>query len=367
MAIIDVVKNEMKDGALCCKFPSDDLRIGTQLIVYPSQTALFVKGGKVCDEFHSGTYTLKSENIPILNKLINLPFGKESPFKAEVWFVNQVSKLNIPWGTPQPIQLEDPKYHIIVPVRAHGQYGIRVNDPRLFLETLIGNMTNFTSEKVDLFFKGRIIASLNTLIAEVIIKEQVSVLDISTRLISLSDICNEQLNSQFEKYGISIVEFAIVSISVPENDSSVVRLKQAKDTAARLSITGRDIYQMERSFDVLEKAAENQGAMGQMMALGTGIGAGVGIGNAYSSIAGQVMNTNPMAPPPIPPTTTYFIYINGKQIGGQSVSDIALLVQQGVANADTLVWTAGMANWKRMAEVPELSPIVFPQTPPPLP
>ena len=86
MALIDVVSVQMNNDILVKKFPSDDLRLGTQLVVYPGQTAFFVKGGKIFDMFESGTYTLKTENIPLLNKLINLPFGSESPFRAEVWF-----------------------------------------------------------------------------------------------------------------------------------------------------------------------------------------------------------------------------------------------------------------------------------------
>lgn len=88
MALIDVVKCDVNDKEFVYKFPSDNLKIGTQLVVYPGQTAFFVKGGKMCDEFTSGTYTIKTENIPILNKIINLPFGGDSPFKADVWFVN---------------------------------------------------------------------------------------------------------------------------------------------------------------------------------------------------------------------------------------------------------------------------------------
>ena len=91
MALIDVVKWEANDRELVHKFPSEDLRIGTQLVVYAGQTAFFVKGGKVMDQFESGTYTIKTENIPLLNKLINLPFGGNSPFQAEVWFVNKLA------------------------------------------------------------------------------------------------------------------------------------------------------------------------------------------------------------------------------------------------------------------------------------
>ena len=187
MALIDVVKMESNDKEFVVKFPSDDLRFGTQLVVSTSQTAFFVKGGKIFDHYESGTYTLKSENIPLLNKVINLPFGSSSPFKAEVWYVNLITKMDMKWGTATPIQLEDPKYGVIVPVRAYGQYGFRINDARLFLETLVGNMTVFTSDKVSDYFKGKVISSLTSLISTKLIKENISILEISALLDEMSN------------------------------------------------------------------------------------------------------------------------------------------------------------------------------------
>lgn len=366
MALIDVVKCEIVDGELCRKFPSEDLKIGTQLVVYPSQTAFFVKGGAICDSFTAGTHTIKTENIPLLNKIINLPFGGDSPFTAEVWFVNGISKLDMPWGTPQPIQIEDPKYKIIVPVRAHGQYGLRVSNPRAFLETLVGNMQSFTTDKIDQYYKGRIITCLNAIIAQQIIEKQVSVLDINTQLMTLSSECNDLLNQQLAKYGVEVIEFSIMSINVPQDDESVIRLKEAKDLAARLTITGRDVYQMERSFDVLEKAAANEGAGGQMAAMGAGLGVGVGVGNAVGNMAGNMMNTNPCPPPPIPQQKTYYIYVNGNQIPNQTIDQIAGYIRSGMANGDTLVWCAGMPQWASISTIPELACYLSQTTPPPI-
>lgn len=93
MALVNVIKWEANTNELVHKFPIEDLKVGSQLVVYPSQTAFFVKGGKIYDEFICGTFTIKSENIPLLDKVFNLPFGGESPFQAEVWFVNQISLL----------------------------------------------------------------------------------------------------------------------------------------------------------------------------------------------------------------------------------------------------------------------------------
>lgn len=125
MAFIDVVKCKINKKEFVYKFPLNHLKLGTQLVVYSIQPAFFVKGGNVLDEFESGTYILKSENIP----LINLTFGSQSPSKVEVWFINQVSKLDFKWETPAPIQLESLHYNMIIPVRAFGRYGIKVKTP----------------------------------------------------------------------------------------------------------------------------------------------------------------------------------------------------------------------------------------------
>lgn len=368
MAIIDVVKYQTVDGELVHKFDSDDLRMGTQLVVHPAQTAFFVKGGAICDEFSAGTYKLDTENIPILNKILNLPYGSDSPFQAEVWFVNQTAKLNLPWGTPHPIQIEDPRYHIIVPVRAHGQYGIRVTNPRVFMETLIGSMGTFSSDQIEQFYKGRIISSLNTLLAQKIVNNGISILDINTLLLTMSDSINEQLNELLGKYGVSIIEFSIMSVTFPQDDESVIKLKNAKDLAARLNITGRDVYQMERSFNVIEAAANNDGAGGQMMGMGVGLGAGMGVGSAVGSLAGQYMNTNPAQVPPLPQSTPlYYLAINGQQVPNLTVENIAAYIANGIVNASTLVWTPGMPNWLPLAQVPALASLINSPTPPPLP
>lgn len=355
MALIDVIKCPMDDEELCLKFQSEDLKMGSQLIVYPSQVAFFVKGGKIFDEFEAGTYTLQTSNIPLLNKIINLPFGSKSPFKAEVWFINLTSKLDLKWGTPTPIQLEDPKYNIIIPVRAYGQYGLRVSDPKLFLKSLIGNMSAFSAEKVDAYFKGKLLSQLSAAVANKMANDNISILEINTHLMEMSEYCNETINKFFGKYGLELQEFSIISINVPQEDPSLIKLKEAKDLAARLKITGRDIYQMERSFDVLEGAANNQGTGGQMVGAGMGLGVGAGFGAQVGAVAGNIMNANAVIPPPLPQQQTYMIYVNGQQIGGQTQQMVQQLIMQGSLTAETLVWTQGMPNWMPVAQIPVFS------------
>ena len=362
MALIDVVKWETNEREFCWKYPSNNLRLGTQLVVYTAQTAFFVKGGKVLDEFTAGTYTLKSENLPLLDKVINIPFGGDSPFQAEVWFVNRVTRLDMKWGTPQPLQLEDPKYGVMIPVRAFGQYGFKVVNPRLFLESLIGNMNVFTATAIDSYFKGKLISSLNTAISRKIVVDQIPILNINAFLMELSDYCNKEVGTTFEKYGLELLEFSIMSINVPQDDPSLLQLKQAMATRARMNVAGKDVYQMERSFDVLDKAAENESNIGGPL---MGIGVGMGVGNALSRVASSNLDTNPQpAPPPLPQETTYYVYLNGQQIGGQTAAQISQMLTRGQVNGDTLVWTAGMANWAPIKSVPALAAMCPPPVPP---
>ena len=127
MALIDCIKFDCPvDDILVWKYPSENLTLGTQLIVNQSQEAIFVKGGKALDVFGPGTHTLSTGNLPFLQKLINLPFGGKTPFTAEVWFVNKTIKRGLKWGTKGPVQVLDPIYMYPVNLRAFGEWGLRV-------------------------------------------------------------------------------------------------------------------------------------------------------------------------------------------------------------------------------------------------
>lgn len=364
MAIVDVVKCEMTDVEFCRKFPSSDLRLGSQLVVHPSQKAFFVKGGKIYDSFDPGTYTLSTNNIPLLNAVVKLPFGGDTPFQAEVWFINLTTKLDMKWGTTSPVMLEDPKYNVIVPIRAYGQYGIKISNPIVFLTNIVGNMSSFSAFKLHEYFKGQLLMNLNNALSTKVDIEKFSILEINNHLLELSEHCEKNINIAFEKYGISLSDFTIMSINVPDNDPSVQKLKEAKDLAARLRITGRDIYQMERSFNVLDKAADNEGQGGSFASMGAGLGAGMGIGSTIGNIAKQAINIEAQTPPPLPDSFTYFIYMKGQQVGGQTFNDIKKLINAGEVSRDTLCWRQGMENWLKVSEMSEFKALFPPEIPP---
>jgi membrane protease subunit (stomatin/prohibitin family) len=374
MAFIDVIKYESNSDEFVWKHPVEDLKLGTQLIVNTSQKAFFIKGGQIFDEFDSGTTTLKTGNIPLLNKLINLPFGDDSPFQAEVWFVNMMSFLDNKWGTPAPILLEDPKYKVIVPVRAFGQFGLSIEDPRKFLELLVGNMTDFSVDKVMDYFEGVVISSITSGIGKKIVLDGLSILEVQAVVSDVSMFCQNLIQKEFEKYGIKIENFFIMSINVPEDDPSVIKLKEAKDLAAKVNITGKDIYQMDRSFDVMDKAAENEGTMGGTMGAGMGMGMGFGMGNVMGNMTGN-MNTGNRneadsrgntSPPPPPKNAQYYVLLDNKQNGPHDLNAIRDMINKNTVNRQTLVWKEGMSDWGNILDQNDLKEI-FDKIPPPPP
>ena len=179
MAIVEVVKYDGSPDVLVWKYPSQELGTWTQLIVNESQEAVLYKGGKIFDIFQSGRHTLSTENIPLLNKIVNLPFGGRSPFTAEVWFVNKLYSLNVKWGTPTPIQVQDPKYGVFVPVRANGQFGIQIKDTEKFLVKLVGTASVFDRQNLVKLFRGLYITKAKDTISSYVVHKQVSPLEIN--------------------------------------------------------------------------------------------------------------------------------------------------------------------------------------------
>ena len=365
MSAVDVVKWETSPVELVHKFHSDGLRWGSQLVVYPAQTAFFVKGGKILDEFTSGTYTLKTENIPLLGSLVNLPFG-ETPFKADVWFVNQTEVLDCKWGTMSPLQVEDPKYDVIVPVRAYGQYGFKIVNPRVFLERLVGNMSSFRTQNIVEYFRGVILSKLTAFIYDKLKADDVSILNINAKTEDLSEYAKEKITEVFQQYGMEIQLFSLISVSVQENDPSFRRLKEAKDAAAKIKIIGRDNYRMTRSFDVLEKVAENDSGMAGTAA---GLGAGIGIGGMVGAMTAQTLSMGAYTTDAIPPipVTNYYLAVGGNRQGPFDSDVIERKFVAGEISEHTLIWKKGLRQWVQLNEMEDFRHLMDEDCPPPIP
>lgn len=285
MAIIDRVKYDGPANVLVWRWPQEDLSWGTQVIVNQSQEALFFKGGQALDVLGPGTHTLRTANIPLLRGIIKMPFGGETPFAAEIYYVNKAVNLDVKWGTNAPIPVLDPKFNVYLPVRAFGQFGIQVADSRAFIVQLSATNPEFTSEQLSNYFKGVLLTKAKDYIAETIVKQKINLLEISAYLEEMSGSLQEKLSADFGKFGVKLVNFYLNSVDVPEDDDTVVRLKKALSDKAEIDIIG-DRYAQKRTFDVLDKAAANEsGGAGAIMGAGVGLGAGLGVGQA---VGGQV-------------------------------------------------------------------------------
>lgn len=298
MAIIDVVNWAASDDVYAWKHPSNELSTWTQLIVAESQEAVLVKEGQMIGPFSAGRHILDTDNVPLLTSLFKLPLGGKSPFTAQVWFVNRAMPLDVRWGTADAVQLQDPRYAIMLPVRAYGQYGVQVVDTRKFLIKLVGTMAAFTREKLTDYFRGIILTIVKDTIARFIVKEKISVLEIAAHLKEISSELQRAIEPELEEFGLKLIRFNVNSITVPESDPAVMQLKDALATRASYDILGTNIQQ-QRSFDVMSQAASNQGgAMAAPMGAGMGLGMGVAMGQGMGQAMGGIgQNLQPSGTP----------------------------------------------------------------------
>ncbi|MDO4787366.1 MAG: SPFH domain-containing protein, partial [Fretibacterium sp.] len=240
---------------------SDALGNWTQLVVQESQEAVLFRDGQALDLFGPGRYTLSTDNIPLLRRLINLPTGGENPFKAHIWFVNKLNVLDIKWGTLSPLLLRDPEYQIPIPVRAYGQFGIRIRDSRKFLLKLVGTRTRLTREELIESFRGLLLSRIGDMIATYMTQKRINIFDISAYLRDMSDEAVDAVRPVFEEYGIEPANFFIGSVNVPDDDDAVLDLKEAMSERARMNLMGFS-YQQKRSFDAMEQMAQASGGSG---------------------------------------------------------------------------------------------------------
>ena len=284
---------------------SEELGNWTQLIVREAQEAILFRDGKALDLFGPGRHTLSTDNIPLLRRIMNLPTGGESAFKAAVWFVNKVNLLDIKWGTQNPILLRDPEYQIPVYVRAYGQFGLRVNESRQFVLKLAGNKSSLTRSDVETYFKGLILSRMGDMISTYIAHKKVNIFEINAYLEDMSNEAVEKIRPQLEEFGIEPVNFYFGSVNVVDDDEGIKKLKAAMAERATMNVMGYN-YQQKRSFDVMESAAKNEGNAGATMGMGMGLGTGMGMGQVFGQMAsqmGQYINPNaqPQAQAPTPP------------------------------------------------------------------
>lgn len=295
MALIDRLKYNFSPDELVYKWPSEGLTTGTQLIVNEGQQALFLKSGQALDLFEPGTYTLSSANLPLLQKLVNLPFGGKTPFSAEIYFINKTVAFAQDWGTRTPILLQDPRYRVAIPLRGYGQYAIRIQNAREFLSYVVGSASQASSNATaNAMLASPILTCVQQSLGDYLVQRQITALELPAHILMLCKHVIELLRAEYRSFGIELINFTIESINFDPADESVGRLRAMIDEAARLDVIGdafrrnQDFYRTERQFDVLQSGADSEGG-DSLIGAALGIGLGFGVAKPAAEIARHAM------------------------------------------------------------------------------
>ena len=274
----DIVQRIPEDG-------SGEFRLGSQLIVRESQAAVFFRDGKALDVFGPGRHTLTTANLPLLTNLIGLPFGGTSPFRAEVVFVNLKQFTDMKWGTPQPIPMRDSEFGM-VQLRAFGRYAMRVADPQLFVNAIVGTQGLYTTRDIEQYLRSVIVSRFTDLIASI----TNSILSIARQFDEINAAMRAKLRDDFSAVGLDLRGFFLESITPTEETQ-----KAMDERAAMGAIGDMQAYLQFKAARALGDAAlgggggeGGEGGLGAGLAgAGFGLGAGAGLGAMMAQLLGQ--------------------------------------------------------------------------------
>ena len=239
-SIIEVIKYDGPNDVLIWRFPNEDFNTNTQLIVGPSQEAIFVKGGQVLGRFISGTYTLDTKNFPFIRALVGLVTGGVSPFSCTVYYINKVVSMGIDWGTDTPISVVDPIYRVPVDIRSYGDFSLHVENGQKLMEKLVGQSLGFSQEEVRQFFGNLMATQVRSVISSTMLERSLSPIGIDAHLADMSAAATEKIRPVFEPYGMEVNHFTIAAITAPELDAIKQKARDLQQHRMETDVTAED-------------------------------------------------------------------------------------------------------------------------------
>jgi membrane protease subunit (stomatin/prohibitin family) len=252
---------------------SADFKLGAQLIVRDSQMAIFFKNGHAADSFTAGRHTLSTLNVPILTRLLAFPYGFNSPFRAEVYFVNLKVFTNLKWGTKHPVTFKDRELGL-VRLRTHGAFTMRIEQPALFLNSIVGRQSRYTTDEIQDYLRDVIIARMNDLLGE----KLDTILELPALYTELAEEFKTIVKNEFDKYGLELVDFYISSITPPEEVSEMIDQRSGMKAVGDLD-----------KFLKFEMA-KGLGAPGGPAGAGAGMGMAAGVGLMVPGLLNKVFS-----------------------------------------------------------------------------
>ncbi len=240
---------------------SGEIKYGAQLTVRENQAGVFFYQGKALDAFGPGRHSLKTANIPILTKIISIPWGLTSPLRAEVYILNLKVFTNLKWGTRDPVAFKDSELGLIR-LRAFGIFNLRIIQPVLFINSLVGTQGIFTTEEVDEYLNRVIVSRFNDYMGETID----SILNLPAKYDELSQSLSKRLQQDFRRFGLALDHLYINAITPPPE------VQQAIDDRSRMGVFKdmNKLMQMKAAM-AMEKASEAESGSGPSMGMGLGL------------------------------------------------------------------------------------------------
>lgn len=338
---------------------NNEIKNNAKLVVREGQMAVFVNEGEIADSFTPGTYTLNTQNLPILSTLKGWKYGFNSPFKAEVYFVSTKNFIDQKWGTKNAIILNDNRFGM-VEIRAFGIYNFKITDAPVFLREIVGTNQTFTTEHIQEQLKSIIVTRFTDATGE----SNIPVELYAANLNELSELIFGYMKEDFAAYGMDVTKFLIENISMPDE------VKKEIFELSRLDKIDLDKLTKLKSAKAIEAAAENPSGTAGM---GIGLGAGMAMANQMTqAMAGQIQNNNQnmqpasQTPPPLPGNVAYYVAVGGQQSGPFSRPGLVEMAEKQILTRETLVWKSGMTDWAPAGGQADLQDI-WGITPPPLP
>ena len=353
--LVDIIEwlDDSKD-TLAYRFEryQNEIKYGAKLVVREGQMAAFINEGKLADVFKPGTYELTTQNMPILATLRGWKYGFNSPFKAEVYFISTRKFTDLKWGTPGPAMMRDKDFGM-VRVTGFGIYAVRAKDPAIIIRDLVGTDARFTTDDIQENLRGKIGLRIKELMPSL----GIPAIEMEAKVAEMGDKLRERLTPDFGALGLELCEVQVQDIGLPEE------VEKAIDKRGAMAAVGNlQAYSQYETASSIRDAANNPGGAA---GAGVGLGAGIAMGaQMMNNMAGVVQGG--AAPPPVPGGAAFHVAIGQNQAGPFDMGTLQQQVASGSLTRNSLVWKAGMAQWVKAGDVPELAAL-FANAPPPIP